>query len=1048
MAATESERNPAEGVGAQNGKRGPIAFFARNSVAANLLMVSLVVGGLVAVSNLPLQNFPKVTPSRITVSVHSPGSSASEVNEDINRRLEEALIGLEGIDGLQTTAVQGLGMTTLELKTFANRETVMGDVQDALDRMEAFPPPNAERPEVEFVQSKDEVISVAVASSHASEDHLRSAAEQIRTELQQIPSLSHVSLRGARDREVTIELSEEALRRYDLSFSQVAGVMRRDSVNLSFGQLRTDSGEVVLHTLGKRTVGEEFADIPLLTRPAGAIVRLGDVADISDGFADENIVSTLDGKPAVFVRVNSLEGTSIADISGDVRNWLDSYEPPPNVEVSIWSDQAEPSVDRITDIMRNAAIGLILVFLLLILVFDLRVAAWITAGIPVSFIGAMTFFGLADMSLNIFTIFGFFLMIGLVVDDAVVVGESIASERALGRSAVGAAISGARSVVGPVTVGVLTTMLAFVPMLFGVGSYESIRPFFYVTVFVLAVSLIEAFLILPAHLSHRRNLSRWPLKGIQQRVNAWLDKVRDKTVAPAVTWSMQHVGLTMAGALLVMFLALALVATGAVRVLIFDEQDSITNDIQVNMLLPVGSPFENTLDAVEQVVDAAYVADDRLGGNTVRSVRVLAGNTAESIFDVTSPNGSHVASVVLKLHPKPIRRASLHEIEREWRSAVGNLAGVETMRYRSSRVRSLAKIAVLLKHDNQQVLRQAATELRSAIAAVPGTYELDDSMSLGKRHLEIDLTPAGYAAGLTPIAIGTHLRNSFYGTEVQRIQRGQEEIKVVLRYPEETRKSLHELANERIRLPGATTGDVPINAVATFSETRELKELIRADGKQAALVSANVDEAKTTPIRVRRHLSDEVFPSLRDKYPGLILEPSGGWNAEQKMFRNWALVIPIMLIAMYALMAAFLRSYWKPLAAVAGIPLAAAGAVLGHWVLGWDLTGLSIFGIIGVSGVVVNDVLVLLDRYSKIRRAKDVPAIAALSLATNQRFRAVFLTSATTLLGLLPLLYERSEGLTILVPIAVSIIGGLIMSGFFVLFGLPTLIMLFKGSQD
>jgi len=511
---------------------------------------------------------------------------------------------------------------------------------------------------------------------------------------------------------------------------------------------------------------------------------------------------------------------------------------------------------------------------------------------------------------------------------------------------------------------------------------------------------------------------------------------------------MQHVWLTMTGAVMVLVLAVSLVATDSVRVLVFDEQDSITDDIQVNMFLPVGSPFENTLEAVDRVVDAAHVVDDRLGGNTVKAVRVLAGNIAESIFDVTSPNGSHLASVVLKLHPKPVRTASLHEIEREWRSAVGNLAGVETMRYRSSRVRVLADIAVLLKHDNQQVLRQAATELRAAIAAVPGAYELNDSMSLGKRHLEIELTPAGYAAGLTPIAIGTHLRNSFYGTEVQRIQRGQEELKVILRYPEERRQTIHELASERIRLPGTTTGDAPINAVATLSETRELNELIRADGKQAALVSANVDEARTTPIQARRHLSDDVFPILRDKYPGLTLDTSAGWKAEQSLFRNWALVIPIMLIAMYALMAAFLRSYWKPLAAAAGIPLAAAGAILGHWVLGWDLTGLSIFGIIGVSGVVVNDVLVLLDRYGKIRRAQDVPAIAALALAANQRFRAVFLTSATTLLGLLPLLYERSEGLTILVPLAVSIIGGLIMSGLYVLFGLPTLVMISRRHQE
>ena len=1045
MAATESERDPRKGADAQDVRRGPIAFFARNSVAANLLMVLLIAGGLVGALNLPLQDGPQRKPSKIAVSVLTPGASASEVNVDINHRLEEALNGLEGIDRIRTSAVQGLSLTTLDLKTFANPEAVMKDVQDALDRMEAFPPPNAEEPEVELVVPKAEAITLAVASAHASEHDLRSAAEQIRTELLQSPFLSQVSLRGARDREVTIELSEEALRRHDLSLSQVSRILGGTSLNLSFGQLRTDSGDVVLHTLGKRTVGEEFADIPLLTGSAGAIVTLGDVADIRDGFADENIVSTLDGKPAVFLRVNTLEGTSITDITGSVRNWLDSYEPPPNIEVSVWNDQAEPAVDRIQAIMRNVAIGLLLVFLMLILVFDLRAAVWIAAGIPVSFIGALALFGVADLTLNLFTIFGFFIMIGLVVDDAVVVGESIASERALRKRAAGAAISGARSMVGPVTIGALTTMLAFVPLWFAVGAFQLLRPLFVVTVLVLAISLMEAFLILPAHLSHERGWSRWPLKDIQERVSGWLDQVRDKTVAPAISWSMRHVWLTMSGALLVLVAAVSVLATETVHVRLLDEQNIANDRVQIDMSLPSGSPFQNTLDVVDRVVDAAHVADDRLGGNTVRSVRVLAGNVAAAYVDRTTPNGSHLASVVLQLHPKPGRTASNPEVESEWRSAIGSLPEVETMEFQSAGLGDISGVELLLKHDDQDVLGQATTELETAIAAVPGVYQVSNSWSLGKRHLEIKLTPAGQAAGLTPIAIGRHLRNSFYGTEVQQIQRGQEEIKVVLRYPEERRRSLHELASERIR---TARGDVPISAVATLSETRELNQLIRADGKPAAMVAARVDAATATPIQVRRYLSDEVLPGLRDKYPGLTLEPDGTWKLEQEQYRNWALIVPIVLILIYALMAAFLRSYWKPLAAAAGIPVAAAGAILAHWVLGWDLTGSSIFGIIGVSGVVVNDVLVLLDSYGKIRSERNVPAIAALAWATKQRFRAVLLTSATTLLGLLPLLYDRSEALATLVPLAVSMVGGVIMSGFFVLFGLPTLVMIFRGLRE
>ena len=1027
---------------------GFIAYFAGNPVAANLLMLFIIVGGVVSALHLPVQNFPAFEPRMVNISVRLPGASPKEVEEDVIRRVEEAVRGVSGVARVVGTASHGGGRVNVELADFADADTVLADVGRAVDAIEDFPPQVAERPEVELFRLPRKVMTLAVSSSRVGDDELRRAAEDLRDGLLRLPSLSQVFLEGTREREISIELSEEVLRRNDLSINEVARAVRRASLNLTFGELRTEAGSVVLHTVAKRRLGKEFEDIPLITRLDGTIVTLGDVARVRDAFVDEDILSEFSGKPAVFVRIDAAQEQSIVDIAGEVRSWLATWPAPQDVEVGIWNDRATLVFERFSGIVRNGLIGTLLVFLCLILVFDLRIAFWVTAGIPISFVGSLLFFGSADVTLNMGTLFAFFLLIGVVVDDAVVVGESVAAERESGKSAIEAAISGTRAVAGPLTIAGCTTVLAFVPLLFvAAGAYQVVNVFPYVALFVLLVSLVEAFCILPAHLAHESRWSAPPLSSVQDRVRIWLDDVRDRIVAPAASWAVRHVWLTIVSAVAVVAVSLFLMRSESVRVVLFDRDLDAPDSIQADLHLPVGTPFDTTLGAAERFASAARAVNDGLDGTSINAVSVLAGNVALPRAGDEHGNSSHLASVRIHFNPRPVRIASAPEIERFWRARVGDVSELEKVEFRTSRLNFPPTVAYSIKHDDPEILTRVASELRSLMGSVPGIYGISDNMSLGRRHIQVSLTPAGQAAGLTPAAVGAQLRANFHGVEVQRLQRGRDEVKVMVRYPPERRRSLRELAGERIRRPGG--GEVPLSTVAEISEKRELATLTRIDGRRSALVTANADSAVITPIQARRVVAREFIPGLVAKYPGVRIDVDGGARKEKSMLATLAVVVPIVLLAIYALMAAFLRSYWKPVIAVSGVPISFAGAVLGHWALGWDFTAMSLFGVIAVGGVIVNDALVLLDRYNTIRREiASIPAIAAAAAAARHRFRAVFLTSLTTVLGLSPMLYDRSDELITLVPLVVSMWGGLVLSTLFILFLLPALVMLVDGRRD
>lgn len=1029
-----------QGVG-----RGLIAYVAGNPVAANLLMVFILAAGVASGLRLTIEEYPKIDFRTVMVTVVASGASPREVEEDIVRRIEESVIGIEGVDRVVSTSTEGLGTVEVELTTFAHADKVLDDVEQAVDNIENFPPANAELPKVELLRLNREVLTLSVSSAVLDEDALRRAAEEVRDELLQ-RAISQVDLHGTRDREISIELSEEELRRHGLSLAEVAATVQRFSVNLTFGELRTEAGGVVLHTIAKREFGAEFADIPLITQLDGTLVTLGDVATIRDAFADGRVVARVDGVPAVFVRVALTEGDSIVRIAEEVRRWLAGYRAPRDVEVRVWNDLAQPRQDRFANLTRTMVMGVILVFLLLVLVFDLREAVWITVGIPLAFAGSLIFFGPANLTMNTGTMLALFLMIGLVVDDALVVGESIAAERERGKGPLAAAIDGTRAVVGPITIAAATTVLAFVPFYFiTAGFIQMVRVFFPVAFFVLAVSLAEAVFILPAHLGHAGRWSLRPLRAIQAWVSAWIQQLNDRTVGPAVSWAVRHVRVTLTGGVVVVLLAVLLFRLDLVRLVLDDETPS--SYVQAELHMPEGTSLAATRAVAETVAAAVRAVNEELPGDSVRSVTVVVGQPTQYPLMGSPTTASHIAGIGVHLHDPPRRRVTSGEVLRAWRRNVGSVAHWDRIEFWSARTRAEPSVAYVLLHTDEAVLQQVAAEMRSFMQRIPGVVEIHDSLVPGKRHLRVELTSAGEAAGLTPAAITGQLRANFHGVEVQRIQRGREEIKVMVRYPPERRANLRELTGERIRLPAGS--EMPLPVVANLSESRELAVRMRVNGESAAEVYARVNATVVTASDVQEAIKQELAPTLRERYPGLRIEPGRGERDQRNTFRTLGLVLPIVLIAIYMLMATFLRSYWKPLVAVAGFPLAFAGAVFLHWLLGWNFDYMSVFGVIAVFGVVVNDALVLLDRYNTIRReSRMMPAIAAAAAATRHRFRAVFLTSVTTILGLSPLLYERSDDLMFIVPFVISMVGGLVLTGVFILFVLPALVMVMDGASE
>ena len=1028
-------------------KSGPVLWFIQNPVAANLLMVVLLVGGVLTASRMQSQVFPTISPGTVVVTVPFAGATPAEVEESITRRVEEAVLGIDGVKRVISRASENLGVVTIETNDFVDRQLVKDDVESAVDRLSDFPPENAEKPVVVAPKPTGGVVTLAVVGD-VGPLALRRIAERIERDLLTQPGVSLVSLSGDRDYEVSIEVSEVTLRRYDLTFNDVANAVRQSSLDLAGGSIVSDSGEILLRTNKKRQTGAEFESILVRTLPDGSAVTLADVAEIRDGFVREQLINLYNGEPAVFIDVKRAEAEDVHKVKTVVDAWLADYTPPPGARLVEFRDETKLLRERVNLLLRNGLFGFALVFTFLVLMLDMKLAVWVSAGIGTAFMGGFLLFGALGVTITMISVFGLIIVLGLVVDDAIVIGENIDAERQHGYSGVVAANRGAHGVMAPVTVGVLTSVAAFAPLLVTGGTFGDItRAIPIVVICVLLISMLESFCILPAHLSHGGPWSRGLIATVQARVAAFVTAVRDDLVAPGVAFAARWRYATVGLALAFFILCVSLLQNGQVRFIFFPVIEG--NNISASVTMPEGTPFERTDAAVRRIAAGAIeVADDvreDLGEELYVSVTSTSGGNvsqgrvpgAETGFSVAE----NIGQVRIELTPFGKRRMPAAEIERRWRAAVGTIEGAERVTFSSTIARFGEDVEFELAHANEEQLIEAADAMKARLAGVDGLNQIEDSFDLGKRQLVFELTAAGRAAGLRPADVAVQVRQGFFGEEVQRIQRGREEIRVYVRYPESTRARLDSLNDFRVRLPNGDSA--PLLTVARVEESRAYSSIERIDGRRVVTVSANVDEAISTPGIANETVLSQLLPALEQAYPGLRWVQGGSAREQNEDLAEIASAFIIVLLVIYAMVATQLHSYLQPLAILISIPLGVAGAILGHLVLGYPLSFISIFGIVALAGVAVNASVVLVDLYNR-RREEGLEPIEAAAAASARRFRPIVLTTLTTALGLAPLLLETSPQAQFLIPMGVSLGFGIVISGFMVIFVTPAIAVILE----
>ena len=759
MAESATIEAPDAGAG-----KGVIAYFARNPVAANVLLFLLFVGGLIASDLITLETFPEYDPRIIRVEVPYPAATPAEVEEDIVKRIEESLVGTIGVARTISSSREELAVVDVEMEPFADDIDTLNFVRTAIDRIEDFPPYNADEPEVSKLEVSRNVLTVAVSSGALDPYALRGAAESLRDRLLLLPNIAIVELFGTKDQEIQIELSEETLRQYGITLDNVVSVIRRTSVNVTGGELRTGSGDIVMSTLAKREYADQFADVVVVARPDGSLVHLGDIAQLSDSLLEHDTVTTVNGIPTIFLQVKVSSDSSPQEASAQVRGYLAGYQAPETVGVAVWEDETWAVEDRMYLIIKNGIFGLILVFATLLLLFDLRVATWVALGVPVVFVASLIVFPFFGLTLNVITLFAFFILIGIVVDDSIVVGENIATRIDRGEAGAEAAIAGTREVIAPIAVGAFTTMAAFaalLPLDGLIGQMFAVIPI--VVVVVLFLSLFEAAMVLPGHLAKPGRWSGWPLSAVQQRCHAAVQAMMEARIVPLISWSVRRLQWPPVIVLGSVLVAAGLLVSGAVH---FDPSLRVVDEknVQVDLVLPQDARPEDLQAATDYAVAAAERVNAGLGGRTIDATAVAIGHhfPLESYRGADAqPYRGNLASVQLRLNPPDVRGVTIEELQHRWRARLARIPGVDSLSFPTRQTQTSNSLSYALIHPDPGVLADAAGELREALDRLDGVGRVSDSIERGKRRFDVRLNDAGHAAGLTPASVATQLRNGF-----------------------------------------------------------------------------------------------------------------------------------------------------------------------------------------------------------------------------------------------------------------------------------------------
>ncbi len=1018
-------------------RKGIIAWFAYNPVAANLLMLVIIAVGLGSAFSIQRAMFPAFDLEIVFIEAPYPGAAPEEVEQGIVLKIEEAINDVDGIKRVESDSLESMAMIMIEPNEGADMTKLLDDIQNRVDGIAHFPE-EAERPIISQPDLQFPALTLQL-SGNINERSMKALADQMRRDLLSYPEISAASVVGARDYEIAIEVSEQLLREYHLTLGDIANIIAASSLDLPAGSVQTDNGDIMLRTVGQAYVQQDFENIVLKTNPDGTRLLLGDIATVIDGFEDSSGFSQFDGKYSLGINVFAMGSQDIIETADAAKAYVaeNAGRLPDGVKLDVWNDSTYYLKGRLTMMMKNLAMGALLVFVILALFLEIKLAFWVMLGIPVCFLGAMAVINTPyiDSTLDLLSSFGFILVLGIVVDDAIIMGESAYSETERHGHNIENVVKGCYRVATPATFGVLTTICAFMPTLFIDGVFavfpEAVG---WVVLLCLAFSLVESKWILPAHLAHSppaKNKFLLMIDHVQEYINAGLKSFVEERYQPFMLRCVRNRYTTLGFFVSLLILSGGLISGGIVRTIL--APDAPGEYLTVELRMSQGVPEERTLQAVSQIANAFHRMEENYQLMSGRDEALLA-HMASYVFDRV--NGR----LDVELTKEDERQITTREVQEMWRKEVGRIHGAEIFAISNADGPEFgADIAFDLIHKDFDTLRLAAAELEEALTHYSGVYDIRNGVSDTADEFHLDILPEAESLGLTRLDLASQVRHAFYGAEAQRIQRGIDEIKVMVRYPRVDRENVASLNNMFIRTPAGD--EVPFDSVARLEVKQGLLKSTRINYQRAAEITAEANKALVEPDQVIRDVENNVMPRLLEKYPGLEYGISGAADEEAKVAVSMMVGFGLALFGIYALLAIPTKSYLQPLIIMGVIPFGMIGAVFGHWITGYAISMMSLMGVIALSGVVVNDSLILVDFVNKaIAEGKD--RYEAVTEAGMRRFRAILLTSLTTFFGLAPMLLEDSTQAEMIVPMAISLAFGIVFATVITLLLIPSLYMI------
>ncbi|MBB4210905.1 multidrug efflux pump subunit AcrB [Rhodothalassium salexigens DSM 2132] len=1002
--------------------RGIVAWWARNPVAANLMMFGIILAGALAFTNMDREVWPTFETTNVEVTVTWPGAGPTEVEDQILIRVEQAMNGLDNVDRIQSTAYEGFGRVIVKGRPGIDMPGFINDVKARVDAISTLPS-DVEPPRVRQQVWRSPIIRVAV-HGNASERVLKDAAEEMERRIAQLPGAALTDLFGVRDEEVSIELSEEALRRYGLTFNQVAQAIRASSLNLSSGTVRTQHGTVGLTVRNRADSEAEFEDIVLRQTADGGTIRVGDVATVIDGFESEEALVRFNGQNVVLIDVQGADRVNVVELSEVVTTWLDENAQrylPPGVQVTMWQDNSDIFKDRMELISSSALMGLGLVFLVLILTLRPKVALWVTLGIATAFAGAFILLPGNDVSLNMLSLFAFLLVIGIVVDDAIIVGESIHRMSESGYKGQDAAVIGTQMVLKPVIFAVLTSMIAFLPWMFLSGEDTQItRQISLIVVFSLVFSLIEALLILPAHLANLKEETRpkgWlgPLLAFQTKLAHAMNRTATHLYRPLVERALKARYVTVAAFMGFFILSVGVLSTGWLKSSFMPEVES--EFIQMSVTLPEGTPYSRALEVLDQLQAAERQLQAEFRAESAENEDV---ELVQNWFTLARPTQ---VEAFVQLAPPEVRGMPSKQVAERLKDLIGDIPDAEEVDTSFTLNQGDDGLQFSINHPDLDTLRVAAADLRAKLMTYDAVFDARDNLQSSTDELQIELKPNAQRFGLTLSDVSRQIRQAYFGEEVQRLPREGDDVRVYVRYPEADRESLDSLEDFRVRTDDGR--QIPLFSVADVAFAPGIQRINRREGFRSVVVTADLPAEKRQEIM--KDLDETFFPDWEKRYPEAKRGAIGAAEGQQQFMEEIFALYTLALFLMYALIAVAFRSYMLPLLILTAIPFGFMGAVYGHLIFGLSMGLFSYFGIGAAAGVVINDNLVLVDYVNRLRD-KGLGAFDALVEAGVSRFRPIVVTSVTTFIGLIPIMAERSTQAQFLKPTVVALSFGVLLA--------------------